>query len=156
MSYGTFKYQAQTMRTLPAPLNNLLIGEIVARLWFSGVLSVTRVLTISLFDSQEHHHGADEEHSSNDTGSYHVHLLLQRQTENKHTACINRSRAATTTQSILSRSSIFNSSSLQMPEKLKRGLQHSNTFQLHFGNKMPRGLRHYFSSFLTPSYSTPT
>lgn len=78
-------YQAQTRRTLPAPLNNPLIGETVARLWFSSVLPATKVLTISLFDSQEHHHGADEEHSSYDTGSYHVHLLLQRQTENKHT-----------------------------------------------------------------------
>lgn len=38
-------------------------------------------LTISLFDSQEHHHRADEKHSSDDAGCYHVHLLLQRERE---------------------------------------------------------------------------
>lgn len=43
-------------------------------------------LTIPLFDSQKHHHRADEKHSSYNAGRYHVHLLLQRERETEQ-AC---------------------------------------------------------------------
>lgn len=36
-------------------------------------------LTIFLFDSQEHHQGADDKHASYNASSDHVHLLLQRE-----------------------------------------------------------------------------
>lgn len=40
-------------------------------------LQARKRLTVPLSDSQEHHQGADEKHSSDHAGSYHVHLLLQ-------------------------------------------------------------------------------
>lgn len=65
-------------------------------------------LTIPLFDSQKHHHRADEKHSSYNTGRYHVHLLLQRERENKHVEYIYPPSTTARIQSILSLSSIFN------------------------------------------------
>lgn len=62
--------------------------------------SKRKSLTISLFDPQEHHHGADEKHSSYNACSYHVHLLLQRE-KNKHVAYINPSLLPQPAQSSL-------------------------------------------------------
>ena len=79
----------------------------------SKILRLTRQkLTISLLDPEEHHQGADEKHSSDHAGSYHVHLLLQREKKkkNKHVAYISPSSyTARTIRSILSHFSIFNS-----------------------------------------------